>query len=253
MTSLEAAAPVTTATGRDTRTLRRTVAAVVLPLGPLSVAAIRGVLPYSTVDDYPELLAGVAADPAAMRLVLWLTVLALFTLLPSMLAACRVALRGAPVMATIALALLVPAFVGLLLGTTDDLFYAAATGGYDQATMAQLLADVEATPTVTVGLNAFVAGHIVGMVLLGIALWRSRAVPAWAGIAVAVSQPLHLAAVITDAPPLVDAGFWILAAVGFGAAALRVLRTSNDDWDLPPRSAPRRSPGNDLGRDLART
>jgi hypothetical protein len=234
MTTLDAP-PLAATARRDTRTLRRAVAAVLLPLGTLSIAAIRGVLPYSTADDYPAILAGVATDPGAMRLVLWMTVLALFTLLPSMLAAVRVALRGAPVLATIALGLLVPAFVGLMLGVNDDLLYVAATGGYDQATMVRLLTDVESTATATVGLLAFVAGHIVGMVLLGIALWRSRAVPAWAGIAVAVSQPLHLMAVLTGAPSLLDAGFWLLAAVGFGAAAIRVLRTANDDWDLPPQ------------------
>jgi hypothetical protein len=236
MTTLEAPA-LPARTLRDTRTLRRIVAAVVLPLGPLTIAVIRGVLPYATADDFPAMLAEIAADPGAMRLVLWMTVLAMFTLVPSMLAAGRVALRGAPVLATIALGLLVPAFVGLLLGVNDDVMYVAATGGYDQPTMAGFLTDLEATATATIGLSVFVIGHIVGMVLLGIALWRSGAVPAWAGIAIAISQPLHLAAVITGAPSLLDAGFWALAVVGFATAALRVLRTPNDEWDLPPRRA----------------
>jgi hypothetical protein len=29
--------------------------------------------------------------------------------------------------------------------------------------------------------NIFVLGHVLGLVLLGIALWRGRVVPAWAG------------------------------------------------------------------------
>jgi hypothetical protein len=231
MTTLEASAR----TVRDTRTLRRIVAAVALPLGPLTITVIRGVIPYATLDDYPDRLAGIAADPDAMRLVLWMSVLAVFVLLPSMLAACRVAMRGAPVLATVALGLLVPAFVGLMLGVTDDVMYLAATGGYDQPAMVRLLTDLDATPTVSVGITVYVAGHIIGMVLLGIALWRARAVPAWAGIAIAASQPLHLATVLTGASSLLDAGAWALAAVGFAAAATRVLRTPDDDWDLPPR------------------
>jgi hypothetical protein len=236
MTTTDAPALPTRAL-RDTRTIRRVGAALLLPLGPLSVTVIRGVLPYRTGDEYPQLLARIAADLGAMRLVLAMTVLAMVALVPSMLAACRVAMRGAPVLATISLTLLVPAFAGLLLGTTDDAMYVAATGGYDRPTMERFLADLDATAPVTLGITAFVTGHVIGMVVLGIALWRSRAVPAWAGIAVAVSQPLHLAAVLSGAPQLLDGGFWALATIGFAAAAVRVLRTENDDWDVPPRRA----------------
>jgi hypothetical protein len=222
---------------RDTRTLRRIVAALLLPLGPLAIATIRGVLPYAGASDYTEMLEAIAADPAAMRLVLWMVVLAMLTLLPSMLVACRVAMRRAPVLSTISLGLLVPAFVGLLLASGDHVLYIAATGGYDQATMARFLADLETTVPVEFGIGVYVIGHIIGMVLLGIALWRSGAVPAWAGIAVAVSQPLHLAAVLTGAPSLVDGAFWGLAVVGFTIAAYRVWRTPNDEWDLPPAAS----------------
>jgi hypothetical protein len=222
---------------RDTRTLRRTVAALLLPLGPLTIAIIRGVLPYKTGTDHNEVLDAVAGDPAAMRLVMWMVVLAIFTLLPSILIACRVAMRRAPVLATISLGLLVPAFVGLMIAIEDHILYVAATGGYDRSTMVRFLADLSTTAPQQVGIDVYVTGHLIGMVLLGIALWRSGAIPAWAGIAVAASQPLHLTAVLTGAPSLVDGATWGLVVVGFTLAAYRVLRTPNDEWDLPPAAS----------------
>jgi hypothetical protein len=57
--------------------------------------------------------------------------------------------------------------------------------------------------------------------------------PAWAALAVIVSQPLHLAFVILGNQPL-DAAAWALTALGFTVAARRVLRTPNDAWDLSP-------------------
>lgn len=49
----------------------------------------------------------------------------------------------------------------------------------------------------------FVVGHVIGTVLLGIAMWRSRAVPRWAAAITAVAQPLHfVAAVVIASHPL---------------------------------------------------
>jgi hypothetical protein len=78
----------------------------------------------------------------------------------------------------------------------------------------------------------FVLGHIVGMVLLGSALWGL--IPRWAAVAIMVSQPLHFVAfVILGSQPL-DALAWGLTAVGFAACALVVARTPDDEWDLSP-------------------
>jgi len=58
--------------------------------------------------------------------------------------------------------------------------------------------------------------------------------PRFAAIALVVSQPLHLVAVITDSRWL-DLLAWNLTALGMAFLALRLLRTPNDDWELPPR------------------
>jgi hypothetical protein len=54
-------------------------------------------------------------------------------------------------------------------------------------------------------------------------------VPAWAGVALIVSQPLHLVFAVILPNAVLDTGAWGLIALGLMIAAVRVLRTSNDD------------------------
>lgn len=68
-----------------------------------------------------------------------------------------------------------------------------------------------------------------GLLLLGIALWRSRVAPAWMGIALAVggfTHPFLWGTILTGVGLLV-------AAVGFAGASVALLRMSNDDFDRP--------------------
>jgi hypothetical protein len=115
----------------------------------------------------------------------------------------------------------------------DPTIRVLASGAVPADTAAVLLDDLNALPAVGVAAVIFVAGHILGTILLGAALWRARAVPAWAATAIIVSQPLHLVAVIVGNQPL-DGCAWALTALGFAVTAARVLRTPNDAWDLPP-------------------
>ncbi|TMQ90290.1 hypothetical protein ETD83_36085 [Actinomadura soli] len=100
----------------------------------------------------------------------------------------------------------------------------AARTGLAPAEVARLLDNLQGLPAVAVGSGLFVAGHILGVVLLGIALWRGRIIPAWAGIALIASQPLHaiFAAALPNAA--LDGLAWGLTAVGFAAAAPAVAR-----------------------------
>jgi len=79
----------------------------------------------------------------------------------------------------------------------------------------------------------FVLGHLVGTVILGIALFRAHAVPSWIAIALAVSQPIHLLSVMTGNRPL--------DLVGWGATALRAhdhYGASVTGLTAPVRSSP---------------
>jgi hypothetical protein len=219
-------------TRTDTRTFRRTAAAIMLPLGPLCVAVLRGILPYYTADDSRQMLDHTAAGLARMDAVLWLGLAAALTLVPSALAAARLAQRRAPRLALTGVVLLTAGYLTLPLVNNDALVRAALL--VPRPDGVRLLDFAGGLAPVTVAGAIFVAGHIVGLVVIGVALWRARAVPAWAAIVLIVSQPLHLVfAVIVPNHPL-DAAAWGLTALGLFVAALRVLRTPNDDWDLAP-------------------
>ncbi|MEV4507490.1 hypothetical protein AB0K00_00835 [Dactylosporangium sp. NPDC049525] len=218
---------------RDTRTARRVAAAVLLPLGPLSVAVLRGVLPYFGAGGNRETITQTAAHLGRQDAVLWLSVVALATLIPGTLAAGRLAQRRAPVLTVLGVGLLVPAFAALFFFAGDPTIRALAGGTVDPDTATRVLDAQAALAPVNAAGFLFVAGHILGMILLGAALWRAHAIPAWAAVAVIVSQPLHLACVILGNQPL-DAAAWGLTALGFTVAAVRVLRTPNDAWDLAP-------------------
>ena len=84
-----------------------------------------------------------------------------------------------------------------------------------------MFATTHATSAIAAGL--FVLGHVVGTVLLGVALWRSRAVPRWAALATIVSQPLHFVAAVVLGSPSLDLVAWGLNAAGFTAAAVAAL------------------------------
>jgi hypothetical protein len=143
------------------------------------------------------------------------------------------------VLTTVAMFLAVPGYIALFAGGaySDVLAYVTATvPGIDSETAFQLGSGMEASAQAGALGWIFVAGHLLGTVLLGIALWRSRLAPAWLAIGLAVSQPIHLTSVLTGIRWL-DLVGWGLTGVGFSWAAWRLLRMRDAEFDLPPVKA----------------
>lgn len=218
-----ASPPTTTAPPDAARTFWLRAAILIAPIGPLAVAVLRGILPYDTVDDPATMVAKVAANPAVQSAVLWLGYLALLTLPLGVMIASRLAVRTRPVLGGIAAGLAWLGFTSLpfVIGT-DQLALAGAVAGVPASTVVTLGDAINAHPTAAVAGLVFVAGHILGAVLLGIALWR--AVPRWAAVALIVSQPLHLIFAVFVPNHLLDALGWSLTGVGFAAAAVVLAR-----------------------------
>ena len=107
---------------------------------------------------------------------------------------------------------------GPVLAIGDYLAQAAPTTGTPTSATAALLDAVNALPATATASVVFVAGHILGGILLGIALWP--VVPAWAAVALAISQPLHLVFAVFVPNHVLDSVAWTLTAVGFAAAAI---------------------------------
>lgn len=197
----------------------RLVAAVILPIGPAAVAVLRFVLPYYTVDDPAAMAAGVAGNPGSHSAVLWLGLLAAISLVPAVVWVGGLTYRLSPRLTAAALALAVPGYAvfGVIL-SSDAMMWAGIASGLDPLTVGALVAN--AHPAMVVGEAVFVLGHLVGTVLLGIALWRTRWVPVWAAILVTFSQPVHLAAAVLLTSRSLDLAAWMMMAVGFGAVGL---------------------------------
>lgn len=215
------------------RSRSRWLVALMMPVGPAAVAVLRFVLPYDTTDGAATVVAKVATHPNPESLVLWLGLVATLTLIPAVLWVARLTSEKAPGLTVAALLLLVPGYVSLAwVVARDALLWAGVHRGVDAAVLTRLYSAVHPASGVAEGL--FVVGHVGGTVLLGMAMWRSRAVPRWAAALTLVSQPLHLfAAVIVVSHPL-DLVAWSLNAVGFAAAAASYLRVSDEArWASP--------------------
>ena len=214
---------------RDYRSFDRRFAALLMPVGPVAVSVIRFLIPGAPAGKE------VAENPVAQHVIVWCGVIALFTLLPGAWAALQLVGRYSPTLSRVTGAFLVPGYLalGVLLGM-DVALLAATEIGLPPAEVTALGEQLIRLPSQDLILSIFIVGHIVGVVLLGVVSLRARVMPRFAAIALVVSQPLHLVAVITDSRWL-DLLAWNLTALGMAFLALRLLRTPNDDWELPPR------------------
>jgi hypothetical protein len=213
----------------DLRWRGRTLAAVLLPVGPAAVAVLRFVLPYETTNNSKEIVREVAAHQSTQSAVVWLGFLATLTLVPGVLAAGKVARSSAPRLTAVALALVVPAYlcIGWLVSSDAAVLFSVRHG----LSTADAAASYDSLhPVVLVAGIVFVLGHVAGTVLLGCALLRVPAVPRAMAIAVLVSQPVHFVAAVILGSHWLDLVGWGLNAVGFAAIALLILRMSDEEW-----------------------
>ena len=176
-----------------------------LPIGPLAIAILRLILPYDTTDDPATVMQKVAAAPEAQSWVVWLGFVAMLTLAPAVVWIARTIRDQAPRTTTAAVVLLVPAYLSIGLLVAEDA--AALTG----ATISHPALDTAAA--------VFVVGHVVGTILLGVAMWQAG-LPRWAAVATAVSQPLHFVAAVVLVSHELDFVAWGLNAAGFAALAI---------------------------------
>ncbi len=220
----------------DLRRASRLIAALVIPLGPIAVAVLRYVLPYATTDEPGAMVKKVIEHPGTQSAVVWLAFVAVLTLVPAVFALARLTRRGAPRLTAAAVLLAVPGFLSLgWLAGSDQLLWAGAQANVGPAPLTSMVSAVHTTSDVAA--VVFVLGHVVGTVLIGVAMWVSRSVPRWAAVVTMVSQPLHFVAAVILASPTLDLAAWGMTAAGFTAGAVAIWRLHDDVWDLPPSRA----------------
>lgn len=205
-------------------------AVVVLVAAPLAVAVLRYVLPYYSSTETEDIVRDVATHPGAQQLVIWLGFFATLTLPVAAVLAGRYLYAGAPRLTAIAELLLVPAYLCLgWLVVGDAILHYGAEHDLDPTVVGDMYEAIH--PAATVALVVFVVGHVLGTVLLGLAAIRNRTLPRWAGIALAVSQPLHFVAFVVLGSPTLDFVAWTLNAAAFGAIGVAAMRRSDGGDD----------------------
>lgn len=205
----------------------RIALAILMPIGPLAIAAVRGILPYTGADSNTAMAAKVAAHQGAELAVIWLTFVALLTLIPGVIALGMLARRHSPRLGTAGLVLAYAAFACLFWSSvagSDTVALSAARIGLHPGTTGALLTTLGNITPIGLGTAVFVFGHIIALVILAIALWRGRAVPTWAAVLLAVSPVLHFIFVVVVPVQPLDALAWALSAPGFAAAGLALAR-----------------------------
>ena len=220
----------------DMRRTWRIMTAVILPLGPLGVTIARGLMPYWTSDDAGTIVRESMARLGTMEVLTWLGLLFVPLLLLGVLGLGFVARRGAPVLATVGAGLTFFAFaVQGGTASSDYVLLVLARHGWDAASIEQISTVLQDHPSATAAGIVFVVGHIVGMILLGIAVGRACLAPWWVAACLALSQPIHLvAAVIVPSRALDVIAGWGVTTMAFAWVAVTILRMRDDEWDLPP-------------------
>jgi hypothetical protein len=195
---------------------------VCLLLAPVGQLIQFLVSPMRQADAAASQVAAVAAHLPAMRLALVLDV-PILLLLPAVLYVGFVASAGRSKLAAAGMALTFTTALGAGYLLAQDVVVYAAARQPDRATAAGLVAAFEGNGVVGGLVVAYLVGHLVGFVLIGIALVRSRAVPVWTGVALCVWPVAEMVGEASGITAVAVGGFALLV-IGFGACAVALVR-----------------------------
>jgi len=221
----------------DVRGFWRILLAVIAPVPMLAKAVDYGFHPVPGGDSpFGQTVAAWAAHQGAYTVLQWFNMAFVVLLVPATFAVAWVARRGAPRLATAGAVLAITGFLAGISSTPNDdqLAYTTAHEHLDVSTMTRLDEALQASPTAAVASLIFIVGLTIGLLVLGIALWRSRAVAAWMGIALALGGLTHP---FMPGNAAIATGL-VITAIGFAGASVALLRQRNDEFDLPAITHP---------------
>ena len=202
--------------------LQRIVFAASIFLGPLMVAVGIATAPSIGASGGRAVIAAYTQFPERARLEMALSVPGIILVPLAFVGLARLAMRGSPWLATLGggLALVSwatwPAFV--IQDTMTNLM-AQMGGGAQFATLWERL---NTSPVYNGILLVYIAGHVVGTLLLGLALGRARVIPIWAAAAIVLYGPLQVVAFPTGLRLVGDVAYGLLV-IGCAAAAYATL------------------------------
>jgi hypothetical protein len=220
---------------RDARSFWRIALAVIAPLPMLGMGLSYAIAPFGGDDPFAATVDAMRAHHGQALTSILLGLPFLLFLIPATTALAWISRRRTPVLTTVGALLAVPGFLlgFALLPPDENLQWAVANNsGLDVTAAARLDDALWAQPITGVAIIGFLAAVTIGLPILGIAMWRSKAAPVWMAVCLIAGTSTHI-----FIPGHVAKGVGLLvAAVGFLGVSRALLRSSNDDFDLPPRS-----------------
>jgi hypothetical protein len=220
------------APARDLRGFWRILLAVLAPVPMVAKGIFYLLFPADGGASFTDTVAAVTAHPTLSWNLRWLDLVFLATLAPAAVAVAWVTRRATPVLATLGTIITVGGVLvaGGGLSGSDTLPLLTAHYDLDPTAMEAAYDAVGGEPLFLITIVCFLLGIVVGLGLLGAALWRSHVVPKWFGIALMVGGITH---------PFIENRFvqgagLLIAAAGFAGATVALLRMRNEEFDLPP-------------------
>jgi hypothetical protein len=221
----------------DPTNFRRTLGGLCLILAPVLFAIAEITYPPSSGNGAQQLDAA-ARNHDVMLADIYFGIASAILFMPAIYALLHVLRRRGVVVGHIA-AILTVAGLGLAhlaLGGLQLMLWAMAGPGVDRQAMATFIDKVQQNPA---GLP-LVLGHdlfALGVILFGIAVWRSGFGYRWAGPAIAIGVALDIVGGTIGLPDMLiaivsDAIF----VTGMAAVGLKVLLTSDAEWEALPET-----------------
>lgn len=228
----------------DSTNFRRTLGGLCLVLGPVLFAVVEITYPASDGNGAQQL--DVAARNANVMLAdIYLGIASAILFIPAVFALLHLTRRRGVVLGHVAAILTVigVCLAHLALGGLQLMLWAMAGPGVDRQAMASFIDKTMQNPA---GLP-LVLGHELfafGIIVFGVAVWRSGFGYRWAGPAIAIGVVIDIVGGTIGLPDLaVSIISDTIFVTGLAAVGLKVLLTSDAEWEtgtLPVRSgAPR--------------
>lgn len=225
---------------RDLGRFRRIATGVaMIATAPVVLVSV-AIKPSDDSSQAGDVLANLSSHAAAMEASLALGLVAIALLIPATLGLLRIAQQRSPILALVGASLTLLGWVALtgqqVLGEATLVMATSP----DRAAMAALYDQIGNSNLITVVQVMFIVGHVVGIAILGIAVARSQVAPMWIGIVLVVSGPLHFLAHGLNLGPL-DLGAFALLVLGYAAGGVVLIRmkgeTANNVFSQAPAVA----------------
>jgi hypothetical protein len=230
----------------DPTNFRRTLGGICLILAPIFFAIAEITYPASDGNGAAQLDIA-ARNQAVMLADIYFGIASAILFIPAVYAVLHVTRRRGVVLGHVAAILTIAGvcLAHLALGGLQLMLWAMAAPGVDRQAMASFIDKTQQNPA---GLP-LVLGHELfafGIIVLGLAIWRSGFGYRWAGPAVAIGVVIDIVGGTAGLPDpwvsIVSDGIFV---TGLAAVGLKVLLTSDTEWEagtVPVRSETSRVP-----------